>query len=88
MERAKRIELSSQPWQGRVLPLNHARKSGKLLYVYYNKFTVANTTLFFGPAFFSGRRLLFGRGGCGGFWGRGGLRLRLGQRQQRIRNGF
>ena len=26
MERAKRIELSSQPWQGRVLPLNHARK--------------------------------------------------------------
>ena len=25
MERAKRIELSSQPWQGRVLPLNHAR---------------------------------------------------------------
>ena len=28
MERAKRIELSSQPWQGRVLPLNHARKSG------------------------------------------------------------
>ena len=29
MERAKRIELSSQPWQGRVLPLNHARKNGK-----------------------------------------------------------
>lgn len=28
MERAKRIELSSQPWQGRVLPLNHARKNG------------------------------------------------------------
>ena len=27
MERAKRIELSSQPWQGRVLPLNHARKN-------------------------------------------------------------
>ena len=26
MERAKRIELSSQPWQGRVLPLNHARE--------------------------------------------------------------
>ena len=25
MERAKRIELSSQPWQGRVLPLNRAR---------------------------------------------------------------
>ena len=28
MERAKRIELSSQPWQGRVLPLNHAREIG------------------------------------------------------------
>ena len=24
--RARRIELLSQPWQGRVLPLNHARK--------------------------------------------------------------
>ncbi len=39
MERAKRIELSSQPWQGRVLPLNHARKI--FLYSqqkYYNKF--------------------------------------------------
>lgn len=39
MERAKRIELSSQPWQGRVLPLNHARKN---LFCYqqkyYNKF--------------------------------------------------
>ena len=36
MERAKRIELSSQPWQGRVLPLNHARKN--LLYIDYSKF--------------------------------------------------
>ena len=25
--RAGRIELPSRPWQGRVLPLNHARKS-------------------------------------------------------------
>ena len=32
MERAKRIELSSQPWQGRVLPLNHARESGTTKY--------------------------------------------------------
>ena len=32
MERAKRIELSSQPWQGRVLPLNHARKIGSTAY--------------------------------------------------------
>ena len=39
MERAKRIELSSQPWQGRDLPLNHARKI--FLYSqqkYYNTF--------------------------------------------------
>ena len=33
MERAKRIELSSQPWQGRVLPLNHARKIGLTTYI-------------------------------------------------------
>ena len=32
MERAKRIELSSQPWQGRVLPLNHARRNCFYLY--------------------------------------------------------
>ncbi len=25
MERAKGIEPSSQPWEGRILPLNHAR---------------------------------------------------------------
>ncbi len=25
--RAARIELASQPWQGRVLPLNHARNN-------------------------------------------------------------
>ena len=35
MERAKRIELSSQPWQGRVLPLNHARKI--FIYLLYQK---------------------------------------------------
>ena len=35
MERAKGIEPSSQPWQGRVLPLNHARE---ILHIYYNKF--------------------------------------------------
>lgn len=34
MERAKRIELSSQPWQGRVLPLNHARIN---LFTFNNK---------------------------------------------------
>ncbi len=33
MERAKRIELSSQPWQGRVLPLNHARKNDSTDYL-------------------------------------------------------
>ena len=33
MERAKRIELSSQPWQGRVLPLNHARKIVSTTYI-------------------------------------------------------
>ena len=61
MERAKRIALSSQPWQGRVLPLNHARKSGKLPYKYYNKFGAADTTLFFGAAFFSGSGFFLGR---------------------------
>ena len=25
LERAKGIEPSSQPWEGRILPLNHAR---------------------------------------------------------------
>lgn len=47
MERAKRIELSSQPWQGRVLPLNHARKNdfyylysiAILLYLYKRYFS-------------------------------------------------
>ena len=34
MERAKRIELSSQPWQGRVLPLNHARENDS--YYFYS----------------------------------------------------
>lgn len=36
MERAKRIELSSQPWQGHVLPLNHAREIGCYLKIISN----------------------------------------------------
>ena len=44
MERAKGIEPSSQPWQGRVLPLNHAREMASFFVAlsatekYYNKF--------------------------------------------------
>ncbi len=68
MERAKRIELSSQPWQGRVLPLNHARKNGELLPKNYTKLNDFCTTLFFAGRFFlfgvsssfgGGRRLFF-----------------------------
>lgn len=64
MERAKRIELSSQPWQGRVLPLNHARKIGTCI-VYQKQLT--NATLFFllsrclyRTALFPGGRLFTG----------------------------
>lgn len=53
MERAKRIELSSQPWQGRVLPLNHARKN---LYLEI----ITNYTALYKLIFWTGALSFFG----------------------------
>ena len=57
MERAKRIELSSQPWQGRVLPLNHARIN---LFTFNNKI-ITNFLRCVQYLFFSGCFLRFSR---------------------------
>ena len=38
--RVGRIELPTQPWQGRVLPLNHTRNFVFKLYTIFNTYTI------------------------------------------------